>query len=415
MPQVETNNSPDTKRATLFSHTGFAYFPLAIVARLPFAMVVVGVLTLIVSSRGSVEIGGLGSAMVGLGSAIVGPLIGAAADRFGQRPTLLVSAAANSAALGLLAWAAYADISVWWVFAAAFCVGASVPQVSPMSRSRLVTIITSRLPADRAPRTLSTTLAYESTADEIVFVFGPVVVGVLATVLGAWAPVAGAAVLTLVFVVAFALHRTAVPARTRAERAATLAPAGDLLRPTLLVTVLGIFGVGLVFGTVLTSLTAFMQARGEAEAAGVLYGVMGLGSAIFALSVALFSTRFTLRYRWLVFSACIVAGATVLSQAETVGWVIAGLALTGIGIGPLLVTIYGFGAARSPEGRSATVMTMLGSAIMLGQSLAAGVTGAVAESQGVAAAQFLPLCAAGLTLATGIANWALTRTTAEAR
>ena len=416
---MHSSSSSPARRDTLVSRTGVLYFPLALVARLPFAMGVVGVLTLLVSVRGSVETAGLGSAMVGIASAIFGPLIGAAADRYGQRPTLLATACVNSAAMGLLAWVAYSPLPSVVVFAAAFLVGASIPQTSPMSRSRLVTIIKTELPAERRPRTISTVLAYESAADEVVFVFGPVIVGLLATTLGAWAPIAGAAALTLIFVTAFALHHTSATAKSPEERAATLAPASQLARPSLLIVVLGIFAVGMVFGTTLTSLTAFMQARGAAESAGLFYGVMGVGSAILAISVALFSPRFTLRYRWLVFALFIVVGEAILAAAGSagpeggIGLVALGLAVTGIGIGPLLVTLYGFGSARSPEGRSATVMTMLGSGIMLGQSLAAAAAGAVAESLGVAAAMMLPLCAGLVTVLAGLVNWLLTPPTAR--
>src|SRR5690606_3166539 len=97
--------------------------------------------TLIVALRGSVENGGLGSAMVGIGSAIFGPLIGAAADRFGQRPTLIVAGICNSLALTAIAWITYADTPDWAVVVTAFFVGATVPQVFLMSRSRVVTIV----------------------------------------------------------------------------------------------------------------------------------------------------------------------------------------------------------------------------------------------------------------------------------
>lgn len=408
MPRNHSSTPGDPESVTLFSQTGLGYFPLAFVSRLPFAMMVIGVLTLVVSVRGSVELAGLSSALVGIGAALIGPLIGAAADHFGQRPTLLLAAIVNSAALGALAWVAYSELPVWALLAVAFVTGASGPQTSPMSRSRLVSIIQTALPAERRPRTISTVLAYESAADEMVFVFGPVVVGLLATTVGAWAPVAGSAILTLVFVVAFALHHTSAPARSHEERAATLAPASELLRPTLLVVVLGIFSVGLVFGSTFTSLTAFMQDRGAAESAGLLYGVMGVGSAILALCMALFSPKFTLRHRWLAFAVFLLAGEGLLATADSVGTVLVSLALTGIGIGPLLVTLYSFGAERSPVGRSATVMTMLGSGIMLGQSLAAAVTGSVAENFGVAPALLLPLGAAILVTLMGVANWVLT-------
>lgn len=371
-------------------------------------MMVVGVLTLAVAARGSVEIGGLTSAMVGLGVACLGPLIGAAADRYGQRSTLLISGAVNSIALGALAWIAFSPLPIWAMLVASFAVGATAPQISPMSRSRLVTIAQSKLPREQRPRTINATLAYESAADEVVFVFGPVVVGVLATVLGAWAPIVGAAALTLVFVTAFALHRTSPPARTAEQQKAELAPVSELWRAPLLITVFGIFTVGLFFGSMLTSLTAFMNDRGAPEQAGLLYGAMGVGSAIFAVGVTWFSPKFTLRYRWLVFSTLLLIGSVLLQTVNDIPSMLTALFVIGIGIGPLLVTQYGFGAARTPIGRSATVMTMLGSGVIVGQSLASAVTGIVAESISTQVSLLVPLVSVALGLVAGIVNWKLT-------
>ena len=407
------NPDPAPAAPTVISRTGTAYFPIALVSRLPYAMMVIGVLTLVVAARGSIELGGLNSAMVGLGVAFCGPLIGAAADRFGQRPTLLITGALNSVVLGALAWVAFSDLPVWTVFLGSLLAGATAPQVSPMSRSRLVTIIKQDLPVQKRPRALSSFLAYESAADEVIFVFGPVAVGLLATTLGAWAPMVGAAILTLIFVTAFALHHTSAPPQSAAERAATLAPASELWRPTLLVTVLGIFAVGAFFGSMLTSLTSFMQDRGAAEQAGLYYGVMGVGSAIFAIAVAFLPARFTLRYRWPLFAILILAGTVLLQTAHDIPGMLLSLAVMGIGVGPLLVTLYSFGAHRSPAGRSATVMTMLGSGLMVGQSAAAAVTGIVADQIGTQEALLFPLYSALLALAAGLVNWALTGNTAR--
>lgn len=393
---------------TLFERTGVAYFPLALVARLPFAMMVVGVLTLVVSARESLQLGGLSSAVVGIGSAIVGPFIGAAADRYGQRIALLIAAVTHSAALVGLAFIAYSAAPDWAMLAVAFAVGATSPQTSPMSRSRLVLIIQNFLPTERRPKVMSQVLAYESAADEVVFVFGPVIVGVLATFFGPRTPILAAAALTLLFIIAFALHHTSAPAKSAAERAETLAPASELGRPSLLVVVAGITGVGMVFGSTLTALTAFMQAQGQPEAAGLFYGIMGIGSAILAISVSLFSPKFTLRYRWLVFALFVLAGEAFLAGAESATQIGIGLAITGIGIGPLLVTLYSLGTARSPEGRSATVMTMLGSGVILGQSLSSAVGGSIAENVGVSAALVLPLYAAVFIAVAGALNWILT-------
>ncbi|WP_354002842.1 MFS transporter [Microbacterium elymi] len=251
--------------------------------------------------------------------------------------------------LALFAWIAYSTLPDAAMLVCAFLIGATAPQVAPLSRSRLVTIIGARIAPDRRDRVFNATMAYESAADETVFVIGPFIVGVLASLIAPWAPLVGAAVLTVVFVGAFALHPTSPPPQTRSHGAA-VGPVSELFRPTLLVVVVGILGVGLFFGSMLTSLTAFMDDRGAPEQAGLLYGVMGIGSATLALAVAVFPESFRRSARWLVFGAVILAGTLALPFVTGVGTMIAALAVIGIGIGPTLVTQYSFGAERKPGG-----------------------------------------------------------------
>ncbi|WP_149085136.1 MULTISPECIES: MFS transporter [Microbacterium] len=416
---THASTTPDLAEPSLFRLAGLPYFLIAFIARLPFAMMVVGVLTVVVSARESLSLGGLTSAAVGLGTACFGPLLGAAADRFGQRTVLLALAVGNAAMLLLFTAVVYGPAADGFVLLAAIGIGATAPQVAPLSRSRLVTIIGERMPAERRARTVSGTMAYESAADETVFVFGPFLVGVLASALAPWAPLVGAAVLTLVFVGAFALHpsgRHVSQDRTDDGRAPS--SVSELFRPQLLIVVLGILGVGIFFGTMLTSLTSFMADLGAPEQAGLLYGVMGVGSALLALGVAWLPARFTLRARWLVFSGILLAGSLLLGAVDSPGGMMLALAIMGIGIGPTLVTQYSFGAARSPRGRSATVMTMLGSGVVVGQSLGAAVAGEIAENVGTSAALVLPMIAAGIAFAAGVGNWALSgvhRTTAAVK
>ncbi|UJP11252.1 MFS transporter [Microbacterium sp. KUDC0406] len=397
---TQTTSSP-----SLIRLAGIPYFLIAFIARLPFAMMVVGVLTLAVAVRGSISLGGLTSAAVGLGTACIGPLLGAAADRFGQRPVLLIIAVANAAALVLFTLAAYSEAPDAVMLIAAFAIGATAPQVAPMSRSRLVTMITENMPRSRQPRVIGSTMAYESAADETVFVFGPFLVGLLASMIAPWAPLVIGAALTILFVGAFALHPSGshIAAARRAD-GVSIAPARELFRARLLVVVLGMFGVGLFFGTMLTALTSFMEDRGHPEQAGLLYGVMGVGSAVLALGVAFLPQGFSLRGRWLVFSGILFSGTLLLFFVDDVPSMSLALGLMGIGIGPTLVTQYSFGAAHTPAGRSATVMTMLGSSIIVGQSLGAAVTGGLAEKAGTAAALLLPIVAAAIVVGAGVAN-----------
>ncbi|NNC12805.1 MFS transporter [Planctomonas sp. JC2975] len=392
----------------LLAATGRTYFPIAFIARFPYAMIVVGVLTLIVIVRDSLALGGLVSACVGLGTAAVGPLIGAAADRFGQRRVVLVAGIANGLALLLITWcASFSPDAV--VLLVAVVVGATAPQVSPLSRSRLVGIISTRMPSARRASILNSVFSYESAADEVTFVFGPVLVGALATTIGPQSAVIGAALLEFVFVTAFAVHPTS---RLAAHESAVRdrEPVSALLRPRLLVLVVGATAVGLFFGAMLTALTAVMGVLGSADQSGLVYGAMGVGSAAFALGVALFPARFTLRARWLSFACVLLVGAVLFAVlTAALGTVVGALIVAGIGVGPTLVTLYSLAALRSPAGRSATVMTMLGSGIVVGQAAASGIVGAVASTTSAGVAAYAPAIAALLVLAAAVVNWPLSR------
>lgn len=394
---------------SLISHTGLWYFPIAFLARLPFAMMVVGVLTLVVSVRGSVALGGLTSAAVGIGTVIAGPLVGDAVDRLGQRRVLVPLGLVNGALLIAFPFVASSNLVDGMLLTAAFLIGLSAPQAAAMSRSRMMTIIRDRLSPHRRIRTFSRSMAYESAADETAFVIGPVVVGILASFIAPWVPIAAAAVLSLVFVTAFALHPTARVSTSHGESVAEMAPARDLLRAPVLVLVAATFAVGMFFGSTLTSLTAFMSERNDVDAASLMYGVMGIGSAVLALAVAVLPTRFALRWRWMLFAGVLAASALGFALSDSVGGVTLMLAVMGLGVGPTLVTLYSLAGQRSPVGRSATIMTVLGSAVALSQSLSAAVTGAVAEAVGARTAMVLPFLAAGVVVGLGVLNLVVER------
>ncbi len=395
---------------SLISLTGWGLYPVAFIARLPFAMMVVGVLSLVVDVTGSVRLGGLTSAAVGIGVVAAGPFVGAAVDRFGQRRILVPLGVGNGILLALFPLVLVAGRGEAAVLALAVAIGLSAPQASAMSRSRLMAIVRTRIAADRRSRTLSRVMSYESAVDETAFVIGPFLVGVLAALIAPWAPIAVAALLSLVFVTAFALHpsgRTAVgpqPAGTVVR-----APLSALFSGRLLVLVGATAGVGMFFGSTLTSLTAFAQSRAEGVEAGLLYGLMGIGSAALALGVALLPPRFALRHRWLVFAGVLSASAAGYAAASDLSAVVAMLLVMGLGVGPVLVTVFTVAGERSPLGRTATTMTVLGSALTLAQALSSAMTGAIAESGDVDLAMLLPLVSASGVLTLGAVNVAIER------
>jgi MFS family permease len=391
-------------RNVLIQHAGLSYFPLAFIARLPFAMMTVGVLTLVVAERGSVTLGGLNSAAAGIGTALAGPLLGAAADRLGQRRVLVPIGLINAALLGVFILVVQSSAPDLALLAMSVLIGASAPQIAPMSRTRLVAIIKRKIRPTQQDRVLSSTMAYESAADETVFIVGPFLVGLLATAIAPWLAIAGAALLTLVFVTRFALHPTGRLDPGTQEGTSEQAPARELARLPLLTVVAGTLGVGLFFGATLTSLTGFLAETGDGDRAGLLYGVMGVGSAVLALGTAAFPARFTLTARWLVFGSLMLAASIGYACARSELALVVALVVLGCGIGPTLVSQYSLAARFSPAGRSATTMTMLGSAVVVGQAISSAVTGAVVDRLGAGTALALPALTAAFVVAAGVAH-----------
>ena len=208
---------------------GRSFIPIGLFARLPLAMLTVGALTLVTAVTGSYAVGGLSAGAVGIGSALGAPVLGALADRRGQRPVLVFAAVFNTVAVVALIFAAYLipggqdPAAALPVLLAAFVAGASCPQVGPLARVRWMAL-TSRGGRQADPADLDTALSYESTADELTFVLGPALVGILASLIAPWLPLALAAVLTITLVPAFAVHPTHLavvptPARTAAGAA----------------------------------------------------------------------------------------------------------------------------------------------------------------------------------------------------
>ncbi|WP_052274364.1 MFS transporter [Arthrobacter sp. L77] len=404
---------------------GTSFLVLGLFARLPLAMLTVGALTLVTTASGSYAAGGFSAGAVGLGSALGAPLLGFLADKRGQRIVLLVSALLNTAAIAALlivtlTSAGFSGGALALVLATAFAVGFTCPQIGPLARVRWMAM------TRRSPRSaLDTALSYEGTADELTFVLGPALVGLLASLIAPWLPLALAAALTITLVSAFAVHRT-VAYSDRASSDARTPVDGDAgsgadedhpaaARSALvLLPVAGMVAVGTFFGSTQTFLTAFSGQFGAAESSGLLYAVMGLTSAVAALSVAYWPQRFRHTHRWMVSAAAMTVAAAALALPTTIAAMLVALLFLGVFVGPTMVTIFSIGSAVAPAHRLGTVMTLLASGIVAGTAVGSGLAGTLAETGGSAAAAVVPAAAAAVLLVLGAVSAAALRRVSRA-
>ncbi|PZQ89553.1 MAG: MFS transporter [Leifsonia xyli] len=399
---MDEAKTPITRVAELRRMTGSWLFIVAFAARIPVAMNVVGVLTLVTVVRGSVADGGIVSAALGIASGLGGPAIGAIADRVGQRGVLIAVAVVHPVVLAGLVGAVYADAPLAVIALAGALAGASIPPASPLMRARWLALLADD--TRRGGRGVPLALGYESMADEISFVGGPVLVGVLATALGPVAPLAVAAVIVVVFVTAFAVHPTAAVVHPGDhEGARPAAPRRELLAPGVLLPTVGMLAMGAFFGATLASLTAFMEEAGTGESTGLLYGIMGATSAVAAVLVGRLPARFGLGLRWALGATALTLAGLVLALSPVLGTLVTVFVLAGVAVGATLVTLFTIGADAAPAGRLATTMTMLSSGIIIGQGIAVAFVGNVAESHGADASFLWIAVAAAGGLATALA------------
>ncbi|WP_127127463.1 MFS transporter [Georgenia sp. SYP-B2076] len=372
---------------------GWSYLAIGFLGRLPTSMVILGVLTLVATSTGSVGAAGTASAALALATAVSGPLIGRWTDRRGQRLPLLLLAPVNAVALVALALAAGDRAPLPVLCGLCALVGATTVPVGSLTRVRWLARTTG---AEQGAAALS----YESMVDEMVFVIGPALVGVAASAASPQVPVLGAAALVLVFVTALAVHPSgaglgAAPARAprRAGSAAGRPLPGARATPGLAavlravgVAVAGMSCVGLFFGATQTGVTAFATEAGEPGSAGLVYALMGVGSAVMSLAVVALPASVSLRLR-LGASGAGIAGVTAAMTAASSLTVLAVLMLAvGFLVGPALVTLFTLGGRLAPVGATAVAMTVLASANVVGVAGGAALAGRLSDAHGADAA-----------------------------
>ena len=367
---------------------------LAVAARAPYAMIPLGTMTAVTASTGSVATGGLATAFVSIALAIASPLIGRWADRQGQRFVLSLLTPINALALALLVYTSASGIDGPLLWLSCILAGATSLPIGSFTRTRWVTMVSNQ-------RELNTALSYESTVDEMVFVLGPALVGIAASAAVPVAPLVLAATLVLAAGIPFAMM---APGKLDAVEEESERP-GIIRVLWAVAPAIGVmFCIGMFFGSVQTGTTERALALGSASTAGLVYAVMGIGSAFMALMVVAIPESVRISTRVMVGGL----GMTLFILTTTAGshslLLTAGaLLLTGLFVGPTMVTAFGITEKLAPRGGTAVAMTSMQSAITIGISVGSSVGGTLAlsgagHSYMFAAAAALVIVAIGVTL-----------------
>ncbi|MEV0742494.1 MFS transporter [Streptomyces sp. NPDC050549] len=367
---------------------GAGFFPLGFLARLPYATSSLATLILVRAASGSYAFAGLAAAAQGIANALGAPLAGALADRHGHRLVGAASALANAAALtGLVATSHTARPGT---IAAAALAGFTQPPVGSLVRVHWSRLLHARERPDLVP----TALLYEATADEISFVAGPAIVGLL-TPLGPTAPTVAAITLLLLATLPFALSLAPGGVAHRPAPGTSRTP---LPRLPLAVMFLAMAAMGTVFGAVQTGVTAYADDSGHPGSAGLLYALFGVASALAGAACAWLPDRFALLHRYAVFAATLLLGTCTLVAGNGLHALPAAMTVAGVTVAPYMISLYALTERLAPADRATVALTILCAGGPLGTATGQALAGHLADRHGATGAFLVAPVAAAAAL-----------------
>ncbi|MCO7191477.1 hypothetical protein [Pseudonocardia sp. McavD-2-B] len=407
-----------------FRSTRLSFLALALIGRLPYAVVPLGTIVLLQASSGSFAFAGFAAGAQSIAIALGGLCVGAVARWVPPRRIGFWAALLNAASILLLVLVSRGAGPVINVVAAVL-VGLTQPQVGP-----LVRVHWSGQLRGGDTHLVRTAMSYEGAADEGSFVLGPALVGLLLLIpTVAWGfpqagPLLGAAVLLVVAAAPLARHYADLSSEDATPEAGSSGPAtgtssavagpvpssaagraGSRLHwPSLVTLTVAMISVGVIFGVVQTGVTAYAAAQGTPQLAGLYFAELGIGSAIAGAACAWLPPGFSLALRRWLFPLALVLGMILLFWGAVAGPLPVAIAVAGLAVGPYMVTLYALTEAQTPLPAMATAMAVLCAGGPIGTAAGQFGAGLLTDMLGATPAFVIAPIAAALGLAASLAN-----------
>ena len=378
-PYSEIFRAPGAKG---FAAAGF-------LARMPMAMAPIGIVAMLSQAHGEYWLAGAVSATYALTNALLAPQISRLVDRVGQTRVLLPTTLIAVVAFSLLMFAVNQDWPIWTLYVTAF-VAAIMPSFPAMIRARW-----SELFRDRPE--LNTAFAFESAADELVYIAGASLSVGLSVALFPEAGMLASTAALAIGGLAFIAQRGTEP--TPSAMSDTTTGSAIRQRPVQIVTLALIF-VGAIFATAEVSAVAITEALGEPGAASLVIGVYAAGSFVVGLIMGAMTIRMPVQ-RQLAIAVGTVAITTIpLLFADSVTLLAFVVFVSGIAISPTFITAFGLIERRVPAALLTEGITWVITGIGIGMALGAFVAGWVVDTYGAQNGFWVSVIAGFLALAT---------------
>lgn len=343
----------------------------SVIGRLPIGILGLAILLATQATSGSFGIAGVVAACYLAGLACMAPVLGRFIDRSGPSRVLLVCAGVFPAALLALVASLRLDAPSWAPFVFAALAGATFPPITVSMR----TFIRQRLAEEAL---LAAAFSLESVLIEVIFIAGPMLVALFVAYLSASAAVvfaAGCGLLgTLLFLRSPALRHWRIEERRSASLLGPLSVAGF---PPLLAVIV-VYSAG--FGLLEIGVTAFAAEAGRPALAGLILGLMSVGSAAGGLAYGSRSWRLSLPRQFALMLLLMGVGIAALALVPG-AWAFTALGVVaGIVMAPALIIQAMLVAKTAPAHYSTEAFTWSTTCLLIGVGLGLALGGAILEA-----------------------------------
>lgn len=347
-------------------------------ARFPGGMLSIGLLIHIEGIFHSYGAAGVVLAALSVGQAISGPLLGRWMGMWAIRPVLILTSAVCAVALSAVALL----VMPLWAFAAVACLaGLSFPPIQPAVRTIYPKLVTGRQ--------LSPLFSLDASAQEIIWIAGPVVVTVVATQVSSVAGI----LLSVFFILAGGAWFISSPdvGRVRIPRSKRRFGVVLVRPPVVFTTIVGLVVIGSFAATEAGVVATFGD--GSADA-GIVLAIWSVASFAGGLTLGHLPVRpWTLARRL----AVITVGVTLASFTWDFWTLTGALLIAGVGIAPALAVMSAVVAVSVRFSDTAEAYGWVGTGQLLGGGVGSAIAGFAIDGAGPVGAFWV---AAGL-IATG--------------
>ncbi|WP_371480412.1 MFS transporter [Kitasatospora sp. NBC_00315] len=376
-------------RSALLTPGAAAFFLAAAPARLGVAMAGLGIVRLVHAETGSFGAAGLVTGAFAVAETLAGPRTARLMDRLGQSRVLVPLLYAHAGAIAALVALALTGAPVTALTAAGAAAGATVPQFGALCAARWSALL-------RGRAELTAAFALETISNDMAFLLGPALAVPAATQVHPAAGTVLAGVLVVGAGLAFAALRGTAPGPTATstpDRPATRRRGTLLTRNFATLLAVGL-ALGVFFGSMQVSVSAFAEVHHAAAAAGLLYGLMSAASLPAGLAYGRLRrhTQAAAQLpRILTFLAC----ASLLPLLADAPWQLGlALLLPGAGVAPCIVVCSTLVESVVDRSVLTEAFTWTNSASAAGIAVSAAAVGRLVDGPGGVRAGFtVPLLA----------------------